>query len=331
MSLIQQWAHGPSHRRPVIQSGFRSTYPTYPLIHVDAVNDAISKAPKAQDIDPIIYVPSLTLGEPPSACCHVLCNDTRLLCVISGNGTFSIVLPMAFRMHWITSGPTLCIRFCPDIHRHSTRILWSRVRSNCEGEFRPCISGMRPILSDTAPRLTDCKLLEETLDSGGYPLTTSLSALRDIVLPPSLFNKLLSVAGANFNSKINPTSPSSGAFSSPIPWRKAGLRYTSNEIYIDLIEELTAVVNKYVAALCTRAQADELQGMVLFYLALWWGRWTQIHDFQVCKKSVFSSVTLVSNESYAGIPDCLLSFTNPSGLVDCAFHPCVRYISSRKK
>jgi AP-3 complex subunit mu len=77
----------PTHRRPVIQSGFRSTYAAYPLIHVDAVNDAVAKAPKAQDVDPIIYVPSLTIGEPPSACCHVLCNDTRLLCVISGNGT----------------------------------------------------------------------------------------------------------------------------------------------------------------------------------------------------------------------------------------------------
>jgi|ERR1700676_4947247 hypothetical protein len=36
------------------------------------------------------------------------------------------------------------------------------------------------------------KLLEETLDSGGHPLTTSPNALRDIVLPPSLISKLLS-------------------------------------------------------------------------------------------------------------------------------------------
>ena len=88
-----------SHRRPVIQSGFRSTFPTYPLIHVDAINDAISKAPKAQDVDPIVYVPSLTLGDPPSACCHVLCNDIRLLCVVSGNGTFPYHFPCGFRMH----------------------------------------------------------------------------------------------------------------------------------------------------------------------------------------------------------------------------------------
>ncbi len=88
VSLFEQtWAHEP-YRRPVIQSWFRSTYPTYPLIHVDAVNDAISKAPKPQDVDAVIYVPSLTIGDPPSACCHVLCNDMRLLCVISGNGAF---------------------------------------------------------------------------------------------------------------------------------------------------------------------------------------------------------------------------------------------------
>jgi len=37
-----------------------------------------------------------------------------------------------------------------------------------------------------------------------------------------------------------------GAFTSPIPWRKAGLRYNSNDIYFDVVEELRAVVNKYV-------------------------------------------------------------------------------------
>jgi len=35
-----------------------------------------------------------------------------------------------------------------------------------------------------------------------------------------------------------------GAFASPIPWRRAGLRYNSNDIYFDVVEELKAVVNK---------------------------------------------------------------------------------------
>jgi hypothetical protein len=153
-------------------------------------------------------------------------------------------------MHWIASGSTLGIRLCTDIHWDSTRILWNAVRSDSEGEFWHCISSTRLFYLHTVRGFTDCKLLEECLDSGGYPLTTSPNALKDIVLPPSLFNKLLSVAGANFNTKINPSAASSGVFSSPIPWRKAGLRYTSNEIYIDLVEELRAVVNKCVVASC---------------------------------------------------------------------------------
>jgi len=82
------------------------------------------------------------------------------------------------------------------------------------------------------------------LDSIGYPNTTSPNQLRDIVLPPTLLQKLLTVTGvAGLGSaghgNITP-------FSSPIPWRKAGLRYNNNEIYFDVTEELKAVVGPYV-------------------------------------------------------------------------------------
>ncbi len=87
------------------------------------------------------------------------------------------------------------------------------------------------------------KLLEETLDAGGRPLTTSSNALRDIVLPPSLLTKLLSVAGANINASFNTST--GGPFSSPIPWRKTNVRHNANEIYFDMAEELNAIVNKY--------------------------------------------------------------------------------------
>ena len=70
---------------PVIQSGFRSTSPAYPLIHIDAYNTALSKVSRPDDIDPVIHVPSY--NNTPSACCHVQCSDMRFLCPISGNGT----------------------------------------------------------------------------------------------------------------------------------------------------------------------------------------------------------------------------------------------------
>jgi len=99
----------------------------------------------------------------------------------------------------------------------------------------------------TAPVLRDNfdivhQLLEETLDAGGHPLTTAPNALRDIVLPPSLISKILSVTGVSGPS--GPTTNNLSAFSSPIPWRKAGLRYNHNDIYFDIVETLDAVVNK---------------------------------------------------------------------------------------
>ena len=94
------------------------------------------------------------------------------------------------------------------------------------------------------PNRDPAQLLEETLDSIGYPNTTSPNQLRDIVLPPSLLQKILTVTGVAGlgNSGHGNIAP----FSSPIPWRKAGLRYNNNEIYFDVTEELKAVVGPYV-------------------------------------------------------------------------------------
>jgi AP-3 complex subunit mu len=90
------------------------------------------------------------------------------------------------------------------------------------------------------------QLLEETLDAGGHPLTTAPNALRDIVLPPSLFSKLLNAAGMADLANGAHSSRGMGAFASPIPWRKAGVRYNTNDIYFDITETLKAVVNKFV-------------------------------------------------------------------------------------
>ena len=81
------------------------------------------------------------------------------------------------------------------------------------------------------------QLLEEMLDDG-RPLTTESNALRDIVLPPSFFNKMLSISGIPGLTKA-----SASPFASPIPWRKAGMRYNQNEILFDLAEEMDAVVS----------------------------------------------------------------------------------------
>lgn len=70
-------------RRPIIQSGFRSSTPAYPLLHVDALNTALEKASfLPSQIDPVLYVNS-GVSEGASACCHVQCADMYILCPIS--------------------------------------------------------------------------------------------------------------------------------------------------------------------------------------------------------------------------------------------------------
>ncbi|KAJ7477154.1 Mu homology domain-containing protein [Mycena galericulata] len=237
--------------RPIIQSGFRSTSPAYPLLHIDAYNNSVPKSRRLGDIDPVIYVPPYNVADSPSACCHVECGDMRILCPVSGD-----VDPL-FAFAFLQT-------FIDILREYFGTVSASTLKDNFDVVYQ---------------------LLEETLDSGGHPLTTSPNALRDIVLPPSLLSKLLSVAGANINSTINSGSglgSAGGPFSSPIPWRKAGLRYNSNE-------ELKAIVNKNGTTLTSSV----------------WGK-------------------IETNAKLSGTPDCLLTFTNPHVITDCSFHPCVR-------
>ncbi|CCM04021.1 uncharacterized protein FIBRA_06178 [Fibroporia radiculosa] len=237
--------------RPIIQSGFRSAAPAYPLLHIDALNNALSTAARPDDVDPVLYVPSLNIDS-PSACCHARVGDMRFVCPVSGD--IDPLYAFAFQQ-----------TFVDILREYFGHISAETLKDNFDVVYQ---------------------LLEETLDSGGHPLTTSQNALRDIVLPPSLLNKVLSVAGV---SGLAAPSTNPQPFASPIPWRKAGVRYNNNEIYFDVVETLDAIVNK--------------NGMPV--VSNVWGR-------------------VESNCKLSGTPDLLLTFNNSHSLTDCSFHPCVR-------
>ncbi|THH21030.1 hypothetical protein EW146_g440 [Bondarzewia mesenterica] len=187
--------------KPIVQSGFRAFSPAYPLLHIDAFNNACEKANRTQDVDPVLYVPSFELDAPTE--------------------TVSSISPI------------------------SALLVWSSTEAEILQDYFGSISGAT--IKDNFDVVY--QLLEETLDSGGHPLTTSPNALRDIVLPPSLLQKILSVAGVSglSNSGVH-GGHTLGAFASPIPWRKIGLRYNSNEIYFDILESLKAVMNNFANA-----------------------------------------------------------------------------------
>ncbi|KAJ0408417.1 hypothetical protein ATCC90586_009192 [Pythium insidiosum] len=129
------------------------------------------------------------------------------------------------------------------------------------------------------------QLLEEMLDNG-YPLTTEPNALKAMVAPPSTANRIAAMVSGK--SRVSNTLPD-GALSN-IPWRKSGVKYTQNEIYFDIIEEIDAILD------------------------------TNGH-FISCEVTG----VIHSNSRLSGVPDLTMVFTDPSVIDDCSFHPCVRY------
>ena len=129
------------------------------------------------------------------------------------------------------------------------------------------------------------QLLEEMMDFG-YPLTTEPNALKAMIKPSSVISRLASAATGQSNvSDILPD----GTISN-MPWRKTGVTYAQNEIYLDIVEEIDAIVDK--------------NGLIV---------------------SSEVSGAIVANSRLSGVPDLALSFTDPGLIDDCSFHPCVRY------
>jgi len=221
------------------------------LLHIDAVNTALEKSTREGHIDPVLFVPGLEY-ETSSICCHVKHGDLRFLCPVTGD--LDPLYVFAFLKTFIEV-----------LTEYLGHISAETLKENFDVVYQ---------------------LLEETLDAGGHPSTTYPNALRDIVIPPSLLNKVLSVAGvAALATPAMHTQP----FASPIPWRKTGVRYNTNEIFFDVAETLKATVNKNGVPAVSAI----------------WGR-------------------IDSNSKLSGTPDLLLNFANAQSLTDCSFHPCVR-------
>jgi len=133
---------------------------------------------------------------------------------------------------------------------------------------------------------TAYQLLEEMMDFG-YPLMTEPNVLRSMIKPPSMLSRFQSISSIGV-SNISDVLPD-GTISN-MPWRKTGVSYSQNEIFIDIIEEIDAIV-------------DARGGVVT---------------------SEVSGV-LATNCRLSGVPDCTLIFKDPTLIDDCSFHPCVRF------
>ncbi|KAJ3393979.1 AP-3 complex subunit mu-2 [Entophlyctis sp. JEL0112] len=82
------------------------------------------------------------------------------------------------------------------------------------------------------------ELLEEMLDNG-HPYITEPAILKDMVPPPSLLASMMKAVSLGPNN-FAPT----GLFSQ-VPWRSSGIKHPKNEFYMDLIETLNVVMDKF--------------------------------------------------------------------------------------
>jgi AP-3 complex subunit mu len=130
------------------------------------------------------------------------------------------------------------------------------------------------------------QLLEEMMDYG-YPLTTEPNALKAMIAPPTVMTRLTNAAGMG-GSTVSDILPN-GTISN-MPWRKTGVKYLQNEIYLDIIEEVDAIIDKHGVIIST-----EVNGIIQ------------------------------GNSRLSGVPDLTLTFIDPELIDDCSFHPCVRY------
>ncbi|KAJ9681709.1 hypothetical protein PVL29_017882 [Vitis rotundifolia] len=121
------------------------------------------------------------------------------------------------------------------------------------------------------------ELLDEMIDNG-FPLTTEPNILREMIAPPNIVSKVLGVMTGN-SSNVSNTLP--GATASCVPWRSTEPKHANNEVYVDLLEEMDAVINR---------------------------------DGILVKCEIYGEVEV--NSHLSGLPDLTLSFANPSILND---------------
>ncbi|KAH9489875.1 AP-3 complex subunit mu-1 [Bulinus truncatus] len=130
------------------------------------------------------------------------------------------------------------------------------------------------------------ELLDEMLDNG-FPLAVESNVLKELIRPPNFFRTITDTVTGK-SSGVSATLPT-GQLSN-IPWRRTGVKYTNNEAYFDVIEEIDAIIDKSGSTVIA-----EIQGYIDCLIKL------------------------------SGMPDLTLSFVNPRLLDDVSFHPCVRF------
>ncbi|CAB1322149.1 unnamed protein product [Coregonus sp. 'balchen'] len=96
------------------------------------------------------------------------------------------------------------------------------------------------------------ELLEEMLDNG-FPLATESNILKELIKPPTILRTVVNtITGSTNVGEQLPTGQLS-----VVPWRRTGVKYTNNEAYFDVVEEIDAIIDKSGSTITA-----EIQGVI---------------------------------------------------------------------
>lgn len=270
--------HSAPCRRPVIQSGYTRFPPAYPLLHIDALNNELSKSSRTDGVDPVIYVPP-GIGDfsGGSACCHVEMGELRLIASVSGDGEdLQYVHLSSHQNPCIVDDPLIAFAFLQAfsdiLHDYFGTVSSATLKDNFDVVYQVGYRSVhrRPFWSNSNSSSKKRWILRGILSQHlqmRYVISSSL--------PPSSRSFWLRYQQLHHPARIVPevcaerspkpefllihfvsclpgsvaSSAPSGAFASPIPWRKLGVRHNHNEILFDVTEEMRAMVGRRVTVM----------------------------------------------------------------------------------
>ncbi|KAL7839982.1 hypothetical protein SRHO_G00266400 [Serrasalmus rhombeus] len=87
----------------------------------------------------------------------------------------------------------------------------------------------------------------------GFPLATESNILKELIKPPTILRTVVNtITGSTNVGEQLPTGQLS-----VVPWRRTGVKYTNNEAYFDVVEEIDAIIDKSGSTITA-----EIQGVI---------------------------------------------------------------------
>ena len=156
-------------------------------------------------------------------------------------------------------------------------------------------------------------LINEMIDEG-IPITTDPNQLKDLIPFKSLFSKILTSANTLTSTTPKTQVASETSSTSTVPWRRSNVRYTNNEMYVDVEETINVILKP-----STSLKSSKLLSSKSFDSAFYSFK-SQTHLVPIVG-TIDGQINLLTH--LTGAPQLLLNLSIPNLKLLPSFHRCV--------